>query len=374
MAMLGFRTVDEMVGRVDRLRERDDARVRAPAGVGEQGVMPVVLPAASMYGPALLRAGRQNDDNDDIRLDVSRLLVRPSSRDSPRRTRSTKAGTAGQLDHTLIEAAVSAIASGRAVTFDVTLRNRDRAFGALLSWAVVRHVGTEVLPPDSIVVRCTGSAGQSFAAFLAAGISLHLSGDANDYVAKGLSGGRIVVTTPADAGFGAADNIVIGNVALYGATAGEAYFNGQGGERFAVRNSGAMAVVEGVGDHACEYMTGGVVVVLGATGRNFAAGMSGGEAYVLDEAGDFHERLNPAMVQLEAMDDARDQRLLRRLLANHATLTGSPRAAAILADWNKTCPQFVKVMPRAFAQAVADARSNGRELRPSPPPRVRLTA
>jgi glutamate synthase domain-containing protein 2/glutamate synthase domain-containing protein 1/glutamate synthase domain-containing protein 3 len=334
IAALGFRTLDEMIGRVDRLRER-----RGAGGLG---------------------------------VDLSRLLYRPPSDDPPRSRGIIATRDEDSLEAALIRAALAARARGEPARFDVTLRNRDRAFGARLSWAVVRDGVADRDPRARIVVRCRGAAGQSFGAFLAPGIDLHLVGEANDYVGKGLSGGRIAVTTPADAGHAAADAIIVGNVALYGATAGEAYFNGQAGERFAVRNSGALAVVEGVGDHACEYMTGGAVVVLGATGRNFGAGMSGGEAYVLDEAGDFAQRVNAEMVRLEPVVDARDQRLVRRLLDNHVALTGSARARALLARWEEARARFVKVMPLAYAEALARARARGRDLRPQLPAAARV--
>ncbi len=335
MAALGFRTVDEMIGRVDRLRPR-----AAPTARG-------------------------------LRPDLKRLLVRPASDDAPRKTGAQTHRLAAQPDHALVRAAEPALARGRPVALELALRNRDRAVGALLSWAIVHRLGARVLAPDSIVVRCTGSAGQSFGAFLAHGVSLHLTGDANDYFGKGLSGGRLLVTTPAGAGFVAAEHIVVGNVSLYGATAGEAYVNGQAGERFAVRNSGALAVVEGVGDHGCEYMTGGIVVVLGPTGRNFAAGMSGGEAYVLDETGGFAACVNGEMVALEPLVEARDEALVRRLVENHAALTGSAHAAAVLERWEVLRPRFVKVMPRAWAEVLARALRDGRDPRIAPPPRVR---
>jgi glutamate synthase domain-containing protein 2/glutamate synthase domain-containing protein 1/glutamate synthase domain-containing protein 3 len=334
IAALGFRTVDEMIGRVDRLRERRDA--------------------AAAHG-----------------VDLSRLLYRPPSDDAPRSSGVAVVRDDDSPEAALVPAALAALARGAPASFDVALRNRDRAFGARLSWAMVRHGAADGPPRAHIVVRCRGAAGQSFGAFLAPGIDLHLVGEANDYVGKGLSGGCLAVATPADAGHAAADAIVVGNVALYGATAGEAYFNGQAGERFAVRNSGALAVVEGVGDHACEYMTGGAVVVLGASGRNFGAGMSGGEAYVLDEAGDFAQCVNTETVRLEPFADARDRRLVRRLLENHLALTASARARALLARWDAACLRFVKVMPHAYAEAIARARARGRDLRPPLPAPLR---
>ncbi len=334
MAMLGFRTVDEMVGRVDCLRQRSVAHPR--------GLQP----------------------------DLSRLLHRPASSDSPRRTRAQEHGLEDAVDHALVREARPALEHGTPVALSLALRNRDRAVGTLLSGVVASRCGPSGLAADTISVRCSGSAGQSFGAFLAPGISLHLVGDANDYVGKGLSGGRISIATPAAAGFVAAANMIIGNVALYGASAGEAYFNGLAGERFGVRNSGALAVVEGVGDHGCEYMTGGVVLVLGPTGRNFGAGMSGGEAYVLDEGGDFRARLNAEMVELEPVLADRDERLVLRLLENHCARTGSARARQLLEGWEHYRPRFVKIMPRAYAAVVERALREGRDVRPAPPPRA----
>ena len=220
------------------------------------------------------------------------------------------------------------------------------------------------LPDDTIRLKFTGSAGQSFGAFVPRGITLTLEGDTNDYVAKGLSGGKVIVYPPKVAKFVAEDNIVIGNVALYGATSGEAYFRGVAGERFAVRNSGALAVVEGLGDHGCEYMTGGRVVVLGRTGRNFAAGMSGGVAYVFDPGGTFPRRCNREMVDLEGMDALEDIELLQRLVRQHVEYTGSELGARILLEWDTVVRSFVKIMPRDYRrvlQAQAKAAAAGRE-------------
>ncbi|NUR56509.1 MAG: glutamate synthase subunit alpha, partial [Acidobacteria bacterium] len=216
-----------------------------------------------------------------------------------------------------------------------------------------RRWGGEGLPDDTIRINGTGSAGQSFGAFVPRGITLSLEGDANDYVGKGLSGGRIIVYPPRAAAFVAEQNIIVGNVALYGATSGEAYLRGIAGERFAVRNSGAMAVVEGVGDHGCEYMTGGRVVVLGKTGRNFAAGMSGGIAYVLDADGAFPRRCNRELVDLDPLDSADDEAVLRELLERHLEHTGSAVAARVLATWPQVIADFVKVMPRDYKRVLA---------------------
>jgi glutamate synthase domain-containing protein 3 len=228
----------------------------------------------------------------------------------------------------------------------------------MLSGEIARRYGSEGLPDDTIRVHLSGSAGQSLGAFLAKGVTLTLEGEANDYVGKGLSGGRLVVYPPRGSGFAAEENIIIGNVALYGATSGEAFFNGVAGERFAVRNSGATAVVEGVGDHGCEYMTNGLVVVLGSCGRNFAAGMSGGVAYVFDEHGEFTEkRSNLQSVDLEPLLDEADVQLVRDLVARHMDLTGSRRARWILENWQETMPRFIKVFPHEFKRVQGVVRS-----------------
>jgi glutamate synthase (NADPH/NADH) large chain len=249
----------------------------------------------------------------------------------------------------------------------------------MLSGEVAKRYGHEGLPDDTIYIKLKGTAGQSFGAFLAHGVTLELEGEGNDYVGKGLSGGRLVIYPPADCPIVPENNIIIGNVVLYGAISGECYFRGVAGERFAVRNSGAIAVVEGVGDHGCEYMTGGTIVVLGYTGRNFAAGMSGGVAYVLDEEGDFERRCNLAMVELEAVPEEAqameelgggdleshgrvnvkhlgqsDERLLRVLIQKHLHYTGSQRAKKILDHWEKFLPKFVKVMPTEYRRALKE--------------------
>jgi glutamate synthase (ferredoxin) len=233
-----------------------------------------------------------------------------------------------------------------------------------LGYELTRRWGGEGLPDDTIRIHFSGSAGQSFGAFVPKGITLSLEGDANDYWGKGLSGGKLMVFPPQTSTFKPEENIIIGNVALYGATSGEAYVRGVAGERFGVRNSGVLAVVEGVGDHGCEYMTGGRVVVLGHAGRNFAAGMSGGVAYVLDVDGDFKTRCNLGMVDLEALDQAADIQLVRDLVQRHVEVTGSTYAAGILAAWRDVQPRFVKIMPRDYKRvllAEAHARAEGRE-------------
>ncbi len=240
----------------------------------------------------------------------------------------------------------------------------NRTVGTILGSEVTSRWGGEGLPDDTVRIHFTGSAGQSFGAFLPRGITFTLEGDANDYWGKGLSGGRLVVHPPRRSTFVPEANIVIGNVALYGATSGEAYVRGLAGERFAVRNSGAHAVVEGVGDHGCEYMTGGRVVVIGRTGRNFAAGMSGGVAFVLDVDGDFHRRCNREMVDLEPLAQPDDVQAVGELIDRHVSYTGSAYAARILSNWRAMQARFVKVMPRDFKRvraAEARARTEGRE-------------
>jgi glutamate synthase (NADPH/NADH) large chain len=286
------------------------------------------------------------------------------------------------LDRRLIADAQAALDRGAPVRIVTTIRNTDRTAGAMLSGEVARRYGHEGLPTDTIHVRFTGTAGQSFGAWLAHGVTFELEGEANDYVGKGLSGGRIIVRPAADAGIVPEESIIVGNTVMYGAIEGECYFRGVAGERFAVRNSGAIAVVEGAGDHCCEYMTGGVVVVLGRTGRNFAAGMSGGIAYVLDEDDTFETRCNMAMVELEPMPEEEaaaasvyhqgkdlqshgrvevledmsryDTERLHLLITRHQRLTGSKRAADILDGWDHYRPKFRKVMPVEYRRALAE--------------------
>jgi glutamate synthase (ferredoxin) len=232
------------------------------------------------------------------------------------------------------------------------IRNVHRVVGTIVGSEITRHWGAEGLPEDTIEIHFTGSAGQSFGAFMPRGMTFFLEGDSNDYVGKGLSGGKIIVYPPANSTFVPEENIVIGNVAFYGATGGEAYIRGMAGERFCVRNSGVHAVVESVGDHGCEYMTGGKVVVLGLTGRNFAAGMSGGVAYVLDKTGDFRTRCNQQMVSLEKLEDADEIEQVWKMIQRHQTYTGSELASKVLAAWKHMVPQFVKVMPKDYKRVL----------------------
>jgi glutamate synthase (NADPH/NADH) large chain len=316
-------------------------------------------------------------------LDFSRVFFKPDApAEATHWTERQKHPIDDVLDRKLIEAARPSLESKLPVRIEMPIRNVDRSTGAMLSGEVARRYRHKGLREDTIAVKLTGTAGQSFGAFLARGISFELVGDGNDYVGKGLSGGRIVIRPPENSGIVAEDSIIVGNTVLYGATEGECYFRGVAGERFAVRNSGAAAVVEGVGDHGCEYMTGGVVVVIGKTGRNFAAGMSGGVAYVLDEEGDFAERCNMAMVELEPVpeeDDMleklhhhggdiahkgrvdvsgdmtkHDEERLVQLISNHMHYTGSTRAKAILEDWATYRPKFRKVMPVEYRRALIE--------------------
>ena len=326
MAQLGFRTVDEMVGRMDRLRTK--------------GAI---------------------DHWKGKKLDLTPILDYPEvpSNVGTRKTKEQDHGIDKVLDRQLIELAEEALEHKRPVEIRLPIRNSDRTTGTILGSELTRRHGADGLPDDTIGIHFKGSAGQSFGAFVPPGMTLTLEGDANDYMAKGLSGGRIIVFPPKRATFVPEENIIDGNVVLYGATAGEAFIRGKAGERFAVRNSGAVAVVEGVGDHACEYMTGGRVVVLGPTGRNFAAGMSGGVAYVLDHNGDFAERCNLEMVDLEHFENAAEEQFVRYLIERQVNYTDSDYAKTILEDWKKNRAKFVKIMPLDYRR-VLDEQKDGR--------------
>jgi glutamate synthase (NADPH/NADH) large chain len=349
MAQMGFRTFAEMVGQMQMLDRRQVVEHWKAKG-----------------------------------LDFSRLFLKPQAPAGVHihncEAQDHKIQTI--LDRRLIAQAQPALERGTPVRIEAAIKNIDRTAGAMLSGAIAKRYGHEGLPDDTVHVKFTGTAGQSFGAWLTRGVTFELEGDANDYVGKGLSGGRIIVRPTADAGIVPEESIIVGNTVLYGAIEGECYFRGVAGERFAVRNSGAIAVIEGAGDHCCEYMTGGIVVVLGRTGRNFAAGMSGGIAYVLDEDGTFKSRCNMAMVELEPMPDEEDvsERIyhhthdleshgrvevledmtrydaerLHLLITRHARFTGSARAAEILADWKTYCPRFRKVMPLEYRRALAE--------------------
>jgi glutamate synthase (NADPH/NADH) large chain len=347
MAKLGARTLDELVGRVDLLDTR-----AAVDHWKAQG------------------------------LDFGRLFHAVGG-DGPQRHVATQDHELDEvLDRSLITAAKPALEKREKVHITRAVKSLNRSVGAMLSGEVAKRHGHAGLAPDTINVKLFGTAGQSFGAFLAKGVTLELEGEGNDYVGKGISGGTIAIYPPKTSKIVAEDNIIVGNTVLYGAIEGECYFRGVAGERFAVRNSGAIAVVEGVGDHGCEYMTGGVVLVIGPTGRNFAAGMSGGVAYVLDEAGDFAKRCNLSMVELEpvaAEEDAMnrheglsnaleghglvdvmgdmtrdDAARIQALLKNHHHLTGSKRAHDILLNWEYYMPKFVKVMPVDYRRALLE--------------------
>jgi len=270
-----------------------------------------------------------------------------------RRVRPQDSPLPGALDWNLIEAAKEAIDHRRPVSGEFPIRNVNRTVGGLLSSAVTVVHGADGLPPETIRFTLRGSAGQSFGAWLAPGVELTLVGDANDYTGKGLSGGVLAVRPPDEAAFRAEDNVLVGNTVLYGATAGRAFFRGLAGERFAVRNSGALAVVEGVGDHGCEYMTGGRAVVLGPTGLNFAAGMSGGIAYVLDPDGSFAARCNMGLVGFDAISES-DAIELHDMIEEHHLRTQSPVAARVLRNWAATLEAFKKVMPHDYKRALAE--------------------
>ncbi len=348
MAKLGFRTLNEMIGRVDRLDMRQALQHWKAKGVDLSKILHKV---EAREGVAIYNTEKQNH------------------------------GLEKALDHMLIDAAGPALERSEPVRIETTIRNVHRTVGAMLSGEVARKYGHIGLPEDTISVRLQGTAGQSFGAFLSRGISLDLTGDANDYVGKGLSGGRVVVRQPTRSKRDPGENIIVGNTVLYGAVAGEAYFEGVAGERFAVRNSGAVAVVEGTGDHGCEYMTGGVVVVLGKTGRNFAAGMSGGVAYVYDPDAAFGAFCNQAMCQLSKVEPASsspsdegrprqrslssadsgmgdmlrfDAERLRILIERHQLHTGSKRARELLENWDEAVTRFVKIMPKDYARALRD--------------------
>jgi glutamate synthase domain-containing protein 3 len=328
MAHMGFRTFDEMVGRVDMLETRQAHEHWKAKG-----------------------------------LDLSTLLYSPPapSRVARRCVQAQDHGLKGALDYELMALAKDALDGRAPVDASLPIRNVHRTVGAMLSGEISRRHGSAGLPDDFIRFRFHGSAGQSFGAFLAKGVTLELEGDANDYIGKGLSGGKLMVYPPRGSTFAPEENIVIGNVALYGATSGEAYFNGVAGERFAVRNSGATAVVEGLGDHGCEYMTRGLVVVLGQCGRNFGAGMSGGLAFVLDAKGDFAEkRCNTTSVALEPVQPGEeDDLIIRTLIERHVAATGSPLGKRILENWEQMLPKFLRVFPHEYRRALAAGEKVG---------------
>ncbi|MET0285028.1 MAG: glutamate synthase subunit alpha, partial [Polyangiales bacterium] len=322
MAELGFATLDEMVGRVD-----------------------------------MLENSRDTDHWKAKEVDLSAILYRPDVDEeiSIKNNDVQDHGLAGKIDHKWIEAAKPALEHKKPVVIESAIRNVDRTACTLLAAEVSRKHGLPGLPDGTITLNLKGTAGNSFAAFLAPGISIQLEGDANDYFGKGLSGGRVAVFPPRNSSFAPERNILIGNTALYGATSGEIYVRGVAGERFCVRNSGATAVVEGVGDHGCEYMTRGTVVVLGGTGRNFAAGMSGGVAYVYDQEGLFRSNVNMASIELEGLD-AEDERTLRALIEKHVTLTHSEHARKILENFAQEARRFIRVMPTDYKRVLSEKK------------------
>jgi glutamate synthase (NADPH) large chain len=359
MAALGYRRFDEMIGQMqmlDRTRVVDHWKAKG--------------------------------------LDFSRLFLKPDAPEGVNIFRSEPQDHKIDriLDRKLIAEARAAIDRGAPVRIETAIQNTDRTAGAMLSGEIAKNYGHTGLPDDTVHVKLRGTAGQSFGAWLARGVTLELEGEANDYVGKGLSGGRIAIYPPRESAIVPEESIIVGNTVLYGAVEGQCYFRGVAGERFAVRNSGAIAVVEGAGDHCCEYMTGGVVIVLGKTGRNFAAGMSGGLAYVLDEDGTFETRCNMAMVALEPLPEEEninatyfghagdletsgrvdvmsdmttmDAARLHHLISNHARYTGSRRAAEILADWTAFLPKFRKVMPIEYRRALLELKAQEEAEKP----------
>jgi glutamate synthase domain-containing protein 3 len=320
MASLGFRSIREMVGHSERIQVRKTEHWKA-SRLDFSDVLTPITP-----GPGVGVCKLQEQDHG---LDKS-------------------------IDNKLIELCAPALTSKQAVTHTLNVRNVDRTIGAMLAGEVARRFGKDGLPDGTIRLEFKGSAGQSFGAFATHGMELNLEGDVNDYVGKGLSGGVLTVRPPRGVTFRADQNIILGNTALYGATSGKAFLSGKAGERFAVRNSGASAVVEGVGDHGCEYMTGGRVVVLGRTGRNFGAGMSGGFAYVLDEDGTFAERCNKAIVDdLEELS-ADDAAFVASMIEEHVKRTGSVKAKELLTDWENTVQKLVKVFPAEYRRVLQE--------------------
>lgn len=322
MAKLGFRSIDEMVGRTDVL-ETNEAIAHWKA------------------------------DGLDL---TSLLTMAPKPHDGVKviKTIPQDHGLDTVIDNQLLAICEEALANGTPVSHEMAIINTDRTVGTILSHNLVKKWGAEMLPTDTINLKFNGSAGQSFGAFLAGGITMTIEGDANDYVGKGLSGGKVIVYPPKNSSFASEENIIVGNVVLYGATSGSAFLRGRAAERFCVRNSGALAVVEGVGDHACEYMTGGRVVILGPTGRNFAAGMSGGIAYIWDYNNEFRKNYNPGMVELETVEQPEDVSELQNLISLHFENTASPIAKQILDNWSSVLTQFIKVMPTDYKRVLAE--------------------
>jgi glutamate synthase domain-containing protein 3 len=330
MARLGFRTVNEMIGRVDCLET--DAALRHWKAEGLD-LTPVLAPV------------RKPHDGVGVYCQIEQ-----------------NHGLEKALDHELMAWSRRALERGERVRFELPIVNTNRTVGTILSHNVVKKWGEGGLPDDTIHIKLTGSAGQSFGAFLAHGVTLELEGDANDYVGKGLSGGRLIIYPPHRSTFVPDQNIIIGNVALYGATGGQAFFRGRAAERFCVRNSGAWCVIEGVGDHGCEYMTGGRVAILGPTGRNFAAGMSGGIAYVWDVDGDFITKCNLGMVELERVECEDDMADLLEMIELHWKFTESTLAQHLLNGWPEVLAKFVKVMPIDYKRVLMERQRHDEEI------------
>jgi len=324
MAELGFRTVNEMVGQADRLEARQNI---SHWKYKQLDLSDVLYKEPASFNTSFYCSEKQDD-----------VLK-------------------GVLDWKLLDAAKPSIDHGKKIFAEFDIKNTDRTTGTIVSNEITKKYRAEGLPTDTIHFKFTGTAGQSFGAFNTRGLTLELEGDANDYFGKGLSGARLIVYPPQRAKYIPEENIIIGNVALYGATAGEVFIRGKAGERFCVRNSGAQVVVEGVGDHGCEYMTGGIAVILGNTGKNFAAGMSGGTAYVYDVNGAFPQNCNKEMVDLDPLDEE-DEHRLHQLLQKHFSVTGSSVAKFMLDDLENQLKNFIKVFPKDFKKALAERKAN----------------
>jgi glutamate synthase (NADPH/NADH) large chain len=325
---MGYTSLNDIVGHTELLVPRDTSKIWDP-------VAPMIK-------------DKWNS------LDFSRLEKRETGDVSLYCTKTQDHELNNLLDQQIIAGSQRSISDKEEVNLDFAIRNTNRAVGCMLSGIIASKYGEEGLPDDTINVRFKGSAGQSFGAFLVHGVNFKLEGETNDYFAKGLSGGRISILPPIRSNFNAEDNIIAGNTGLYGATSGELYINGKVGERFAVRNSGAIAVVEGAGDHCCEYMTGGRVVVLGKTGRNFAAGMSGGVAYVWDKDHDFDFYCNMGMVEINLVEDTTYRKELHELIRQHYLYTGSKLARTMLDDWNRYVEDFIQVVPIEYKRVLQE--------------------
>jgi glutamate synthase (NADPH/NADH) large chain len=322
MAQLGFRTINEMVGRVDCLQQNQSTEFWKYQNID---LSPLLYEEVATNNSERYNVQQQEHDIDEV------------------------------LDWKILEFINQAIDDNRSRFAEFAIKNTDRAVGAIISNEISKKYGKAGMPEDFVDIRFVGSAGQSFGAFAAKGLKFTLEGEANDYLGKGLSGAKLIVSSHRDSTFDPSKNIIVGNVALYGATSGEVYIKGMAGERFAVRNSGAKAVVEGIGDHGCEYMTGGLVLVLGETGKNFAAGMSGGMAFIFNQSKAFEKLCNKEMVDIDPLMEE-DFTLIRQLLRNHFLFTGSRQAVNILNNWSSMREHFVKVMPKEYKRVLADQK------------------